>query len=418
MGPEGPQGEPGETGPAGADGADGATGPAGPEGPAGATGATGSPGVPGPQGDPGPAGPEGPQGEQGISAGRILYYAPSQAADVAGYGKLLTSPSTGASNDITVACTGTSDVLVKSFISDPGVPGTDDFPAGTTYRRFYVRMATASNVARLHLQIYVRNAAGVETLFRDEFSPTFTGNVTTLMSWVVTYPTGGAMATTDRIVNKLYAQRVSGGTTVNPIISFEGTTTASHIQTTISAGGVGPAGPAGPAGPQGEPGINTAIGEWSYVNTTTAPPASGQVRLNNATQTAATFLWISETTALGKDVANYLNLFLEGADRIYVQDKDDSTRWQLYDITGAPTDMGSYVQVPVAWSEGGTALSDGQRVLFSALAPVPDPGVPEAPNDGELYARGSLAWQAIPLITVSSTAPTSPSVGDIWIDTT
>jgi hypothetical protein len=253
-GPMGPQGEPGETGPAGpagADGADGATGPAGPtgpEGPAGATGATGSPGVPGPQGDPGPAGPEGPQGESGISAGRILYYAPSIAADVAGYGKLLTSPSAGASNDITVACTGTSDFLVKSFISDPGVPGTDDFPAGTTYRRFYVRMATASNVARLHLQIYVRTAAGVETLFRDEFSPTFTGNVTTLMTWVVTYPTGGAMATTDRIVNKLYVQRVSGGTTVNPIISFEGTTTASHIQTTISAGGIGPAGPGVAAG--------------------------------------------------------------------------------------------------------------------------------------------------------------------------
>jgi hypothetical protein len=56
------------------------------------------------------------------------------------------------------------------------------------------------------------------------------------------------MATTDRIVNKLYAQRVSGGATVNPIISFEGTTTASHIQTTISAGGVGPAGPGVPTG--------------------------------------------------------------------------------------------------------------------------------------------------------------------------
>lgn len=44
--------------------------------------------------------------------------------------------------------------------------------------------------------------------------------------------------------------------------------------------------------------------------------------------------------------------------------------------------------------------------------------VGEAPNDNTLYARTNLGWTRIPKITVSSTAPSSPGVNDVWIDTT
>lgn len=48
----------------------------------------------------------------------------------------------------------------------------------------------------------------------------------------------------------------------------------------------------------------------------------------------------------------------------------------------------------------------------------PNEHFPDAPSDGVLYARRSTAWAALPNITVSSTAPPSPGVGDVWIDTT
>jgi hypothetical protein len=40
------------------------------------------------------------------------------------------------------------------------------------------------------------------------------------------------------------------------------------------------------------------------------------------------------------------------------------------------------------------------------------------PVDGTTYARKNNAWQALVNITVSSTAPSSPAVNDVWIDTT
>jgi hypothetical protein len=38
-------------------------------------------------------------------------------------------------------------------------------------------------------------------------------------------------------------------------------------------------------------------GEWNYINTITAPPASGQLRLNNTAQQSATLMWVHKTTA-------------------------------------------------------------------------------------------------------------------------
>jgi len=34
-----------------------------------------------------------------------------------------------------------------------------------------------------------------------------------------------------------------------------------------------------------------------------------------------------------------------------------------------------------------------------------------------LYARENAGWTAIPRITVGTTAPSSPAINDVWIDT-
>ncbi|HXI76318.1 MAG TPA: tail fiber domain-containing protein [Steroidobacteraceae bacterium] len=183
----------------------------------------------------GPAGPTGPQGQPGISAGRILYYDATTNSDISGYKKLLLSPSPNIESTVAVACTGVNvDFPVEEFATDAGVPGAVDYPAGTAYRRIYAMVN--SGTARLHLQVYVRSAAGVETLVRDEYSPQFTDQAVALQEWVTSVSSAGTLGSTDRIVNKISAQRITGGGgTVTVTCFFEGTTHASHIQTTILA---------------------------------------------------------------------------------------------------------------------------------------------------------------------------------------
>jgi hypothetical protein len=191
---------------------------------------------------PGPQGPAGPAGPSGQAAGKILYLASSDASDIAGYKTLLPSPSTGAEQTLVTACTGVNvDFLIATFATDPGVPGAVDFPAGTADRRIYAMVN--SGTARFHLQVYKRDLAGVETLVRDEFSPNFTDQVVALQEWSTTAAAAGVLAATDRIVAKLYAQRITGGGgTVTVTTYYEGSSHASQVQTTISAGAQGPAG--------------------------------------------------------------------------------------------------------------------------------------------------------------------------------
>lgn len=171
-------------------------------------------------------------------AGQTFYYDPTDAADVATYKKLLLAPSSAAESTVPVSCSGTSDVLIGAFITDPGVPGAVDYPAGTAYRRLYG--SVSAGTARFHLQVYVRTVAGVETLVRDEYSDNFTNTTVALQEWLASPSSGGNMATTDRIVNKIYAQRVAGPGTITVTFYAEGSSHASQIQTTISASASAP----------------------------------------------------------------------------------------------------------------------------------------------------------------------------------
>ena len=304
-GPPGPQGIPGPqgadglTGPAGATGPQGEPGDPGPQGEQGDMGLQGAPGPTGPQGEIGPVGPQGPQGEigpqgpQGIqgpsgqAAGKIFYYAVSDDSDIAGYKTMLESPSAGAEQTIATPCSGTSDVFVASFATEPGVPGVVDYPAGTAYRRIYASVNRGS--AQLHLQVYIRNGAGVETLIRDELSEVFIDTVVALQAWEATAAAAGAMTATDRIVNKLYARRVTGTAPVTVTTYFEGTAHTSQIQTTISAGAQGPVGPPGPPGPAGEVeeapinGVPHARKDAAWVPVTVSPGgADTQIQFNDS----------------------------------------------------------------------------------------------------------------------------------------
>jgi hypothetical protein len=196
------------------------------------------------------------QGPSGQSAGKILYYDPTHASDISGYKKLLESPSTGAESTLATPCTGTNvDVPIATFATEPGVPGAVDYPAGTAFRRVYANVQAGT--ARLHFQVFKRTTAGAETLVRDEYSDNFTNQVVLPQEWNATASAAGAISATDRIVVKLYGQRVTGPTTVTITSYYEGSAHVSLAQTTISAGAQGPPGPAGPAGVSVPPGGTT-----------------------------------------------------------------------------------------------------------------------------------------------------------------
>jgi hypothetical protein len=68
------------------------------------------------------------------------------------------------------------------------------------------------------------------------------------------------------------------------------------------------------------------------------------------------------------------------------------------------------------------APNDGQLYGRKSLAwsIVPPAGLSDAPSDGTLYARKNAAWVAVPSasVTISDTAPVSPSAGNLWWNST
>jgi hypothetical protein len=248
-------------------------GPTGTTGPAGAAGATGATGATGPTGATGADGATGPAGPSGQSAGKIFYLDSATASDISGYKTLLESPSAAAETTLATGCTGTGDVLIATFATDPGIPGAVDFPAGTSYRRIYAMVQAGT--ARLHLMVYKRTQAGVETLIRDEISDNFTNQTVLPQEWSAASASAGAMLATDRIVAKLYGQRVTGPTTVTVTTYYRGSAHVSQAQTTITAGAQGPAGPAGPAGPTGATGPTGAAGATGATGATGPTGATG-----------------------------------------------------------------------------------------------------------------------------------------------
>lgn len=99
-------------------------------------------------------------------------------------------------------------------------------------------------------------------------------------------------------------------------------------------------------------------------NANAPPPASGQLRFDNADQTLATSLYVSLTTDGGDDASNAFAVMDPAG--VYVQDENDAARWQEYEITGQSIQP-DYVQFTVAHTRGGGVIPANQTIAVAWL---------------------------------------------------
>ena len=109
---------------------------------------------------------------------------------------------------------------------------------------------------------------------------------------------------------------------------------------------------------------------FTYNAATSEPPTGNQVRLDVAAPyTGVSKLWIRDETVDGRDLSPLLRRILPGS-AIYLQDRNDSTRALVVDVTAAPIDKIDYLEVAVVLRERTGDLISGQQADLYAEANV------------------------------------------------
>ena len=124
---------------------------------------------------------------------------------------------------------------------------------------------------------------------------------------------------------------------------------------------------------------------WEFdSNTTASDPGSGKFRLNNATQSSATAMYVSQTSGNGVDYAGVFGAMRSG-DRLYVQDEEDSSRFHILTLTGTGTDNGAWWTFPLTVEDSGSDLvnakDDGFIFHWTSGATTTDEKVRVSSND-------------------------------------
>jgi hypothetical protein len=157
----------------------------------------------------------------------------------------------------------------------------------------------------------------------------------------------------------------TGAAGTNASVTNSGTTSAAVFNFTIPRGDTGAAGASG--------GSSTA---WRYrakTNATSGYPTNGHLLWDNATQLSATNILVSHLDDEGSDIELFLSFFIQGQ-KIFIQNRDDSSQNQVWEITGTPTVTNpntstAYYTFPVTLvSSAGAAFTNNHSILFGSIA--------------------------------------------------
>lgn len=158
-------------------------------------------------------------------------------------------------------------------------------------------------------------------------------------------------------------------------------------------------GPTGPTGAEGQPGGTYLNAQWNFNQNTTAPPASGTVRMDSATYAGATLVWLHETDRDGLDRQAGLNVVGIGDD-ILMQSAQGRVLWDVTSIT----DSGTYRTYGVTLIEqSGSRPSAGSPCsIYIMTKPPIGPTGPTGPTGSASNVTGPTGPQGV-------TGPTGPT---------
>ena len=181
------------------------------------------------------------------------------------------------------------------------------------------------------------------------------------------------------------ASGVNGSTGVQGatgIQGIQGASGATGFQGASGATGIGATGFTGATGTQGPAGQSSSY--YDYVAKTgqqSGDPGSGHINWNNATLLSSTQLQISHLTSAGVDVDIFLAI-VNLNDIFVIQEADDSTRFQKWQVNGTPTIISeSYVEFPVILLDsGGTTIANNDEIILAIVS---------TPVDGATGVQGA-----------------------------
>jgi hypothetical protein len=144
----------------------------------------------------------------------------------------------------------------------------------------------------------------------------------------------------------------------------------------------------GEAGTNGTNGGSTSA--WKYkakTNATSGYPGNGHLLWNNATQTSATSIIVSHLTDDDTDIEFFFSFFVINQ-KIFIQDRDDSSKNQVWLISGTPTVTGAntstaYYTFPVTLvSSAGGAFTNNHSILFGQISVATNAVTSATTSDG------------------------------------
>jgi Collagen triple helix repeat (20 copies) len=121
----------------------------------------------------------------------------------------------------------------------------------------------------------------------------------------------------------------------------------------------------GPQGPQGPPGGSGIQGYWQLAATGSVP-GGAQMSTSHADLADSTWLRFTDIDKMNVDFHAVLMAQVSG-NTILLQEKMDSANWAVVEVTGASTDAGSYVEVPMRWMRGAGSTSSALWQEVTAL---------------------------------------------------
>ncbi len=128
-------------------------------------------------------------------------------------------------------------------------------------------------------------------------------------------------------------------------------------------------------------------------STADSDPGAGLFKWNNATQASATFLYFDNATLDAVTISTFW-ASLGAIGYIYLQQADDSTKWQLWKWTSTPTNGTGYYKFAVTLQANGGSIADDKTVYCDFK--------PDATGASGTTGRHAI-WIAAGSITPSAT---------------